>query len=100
MGSLRTVAAATGLILTLATLAGAQAAGQTPAAPPTPPPPSAGFQDGFFIQTANGDNRLLFGLVAQTDGRFSLDDPLPIVNTFAIRKMRPTFSGRVARYFD
>ena len=34
------------------------------------------------------------------DGRFSVDDPLPITNTFAIRKVRPTFSGRVARYFD
>lgn len=67
---------------------------------PDPPAPVAGFQDGFFIQTANGDNRLLFGLVAQTDGRFSVDDPTPITNSFAIRKMRPTFSGRVARYFD
>src|SRR5687768_9767756 len=60
----------------------------------------AGFHDGFFIQTPDGDNRLLFGLVAQTDGRFSVDDPTAITNTFAIRKVRPTFSGRVARYFD
>jgi phosphate-selective porin OprO/OprP len=29
-----------------------------------------------------------------------VDDPLPITNTFAMRKVRPTFSGRVARYFD
>jgi phosphate-selective porin OprO/OprP len=76
-----------------------------PAQPPpvqaaTPAPPVAGFQDGFFIQTSNGDNRLLFGLVVQADGRFSLDDPTPITNTFTIRKVRPTFSGRVARYFD
>jgi phosphate-selective porin OprO and OprP len=73
------------------------------ASAPTPAPTPAviaGFQDGFFIQSPNGDNRLLFGLVAQTDGRFSLDDPTPIVNTFALRKMRPTLSGRVARYFD
>src|SRR5438477_13156579 len=62
--------------------------------------PVAGFQDGFFIQSANGDNRLVFGMVAQTDGRFSLDDPKPIINTFTIRKIRPTFTGRVARYFD
>ncbi len=66
----------------------------------TAAPVTAGFQDGFFIQTANGDNRLLFGLVLQTDGRFSTDDPTPIVNTFTMRKIRPTFSGRVARYFD
>jgi phosphate-selective porin OprO/OprP len=71
-----------------------------PAAAPAQSQPTAGFQDGFFVQSANGDNRLLFGLVAQLDGRFSVDDPLPITNTFTMRKIRPTFSGRVARYFD
>lgn len=76
--------------------AAAAAAAQTPA----PAQPVAGFQDGFFIQTANGDNRLLFGMVVQMDGRFSLDDPTPITNTFSVRRVRPTFSGRVARYFD
>ena len=40
------------------------------------------------------------GSLAQTDGRFSLDTPTAITNTFAFRKVRPTFSGRVARYFD
>ena len=66
-----------------------------PAAPFT-----AGWQDGFVLQSANGDNRLVLGLTAQADGRFSLDDPLPITNTFTIRKARPTLSGRVAKYFD
>ena len=61
---------------------------------------TAGWQDGFFVQSSDGNNRLLVGFVAQMDGRFSTDDPLPITNTFAIRKVRPTFSGRVARYFD
>src|SRR5207253_3083124 len=85
----------TALITTLV-LAGA---GQAFAQAPEQPLPLAGFQDGFFVQSANGDNRLLFGLVAQTDGRFSVDDPTPIINSFVIRKVRPTFSGRVARYF-
>ena len=49
---------------------------------------------------ANGDNRSAIGLVVQVDGRFALDDPLPITNTFVMRKVRPTFTGRVARYFD
>ena len=73
-----------------------------PATPPpsTPPPFTAGWQDGFVVQSANGDYRLVLGLTAQADGRFSLDDPLPITNTFTIRKMRPTLSGRVAKYFD
>jgi hypothetical protein len=67
---------------------------------PPQAPPIAGFQDGFFIQTSNGDNRLLFGLVAQTDARFSIGDTLGATNTLALRKLRPTLSGRVGRYFD
>jgi phosphate-selective porin OprO/OprP len=79
----------------------ASLAAQTPSAPGTPATPiTAGWDDGFVLQSANGDNRLVFGLTAQADGRFSLDDPLPITNTFAIRKARPGISGRVARYFD
>jgi phosphate-selective porin OprO and OprP len=79
-------------------LASAQA--PPPDQAPPPPPFTAGWQDGFVVQSANGDYRLVLGLTAQTDGRFSLDDPLPITNTFTIRKMRPTLSGRVAKYFD
>ena len=33
------------------------------------------------------------------DGRFNLDDPAPTTSTFALRKARPIFSGRVARFF-
>jgi phosphate-selective porin OprO/OprP len=74
---------------------------QTPAAAQPPSAPfTAGWQDGFVIQSPNGDNRLVLGLTAQADGHFSLDDPLPITNTFTIRKARPTFSGRVAKYLD
>jgi phosphate-selective porin OprO/OprP len=61
---------------------------------------TAGWQDGFVVQSSNGDYRLVLGAVAQTDGRFSLDDPQPITNTFTIRKLRPVFSGRIAKYFD
>ena len=71
--------------------------GQQPAPPSAP---VAGWQDGFFIQSPDGNNRLLFGIVAQADGRFSIDSERPITNTFALRKLRPTLSGRVARYFD
>jgi phosphate-selective porin OprO/OprP len=67
---------------------------------PAAPPFTAGWQDGFIVQSANGDYRLLVGMVGQIDGRFSLDDPKPIINTFSVRKLRPTFSGRLARYFD
>ena len=68
---------------------------------PAPSPPfTAGWQEGFVIQTDTGDNRLVFGMVIQTDGRFSLDDPTPITNTLMIRKVRPTFTGRIAKHFD
>ena len=53
-----------------------------------------------MIQSANGDNRLVLGVVVQTDGRFSLDDPAPFTDTFTIRKLRPGLQGRVAKYFD
>jgi phosphate-selective porin OprO/OprP len=39
-------------------------------------------------------------MVAQTDGRFSLDDPKPIINTLTIRKIRPTLTGRITRWFN
>jgi phosphate-selective porin OprO/OprP len=91
----------------------AAAGAQTPAAPQTPapqqtpdsqqtpaPPFTAGWHDGFVLQSPNGDNRLVVGLMSQVDGRFSPGDPLPIINTFTIRKARPTVSGRVAKYFD
>jgi phosphate-selective porin OprO/OprP len=99
------------LFATLSTLSTARpasaqaAAAQTATAPAAqaqaPAPLQAGFQDGFFIQTADGDYRLLFGFVGQADGRFVVDDPLhAVTDTFTIRKIRPTWSGRIARYFD
>jgi phosphate-selective porin OprO/OprP len=69
-------------------------------APAQPPLPVAGWNEGFVLQTPDGHNRLQLGAVLQTDGRFGLDDPLPITNTFVLRKARAVFSGRVARYFD
>jgi phosphate-selective porin OprO/OprP len=81
----------------------AAAAGQTEgsdAQPAQPPPITVGWNDGFFVQSADGDNRILFGLVLQADGRFALDDPLPVSRTFVLRKARPTLTGRVARYFE
>ena len=78
-------------LVTVPAVAGAQT---------TSTPFTAGWQDGFVLQSANGDNRLALGLTAQVDGRFSLDDPQPITNTFTIRKARPTLSGRIAKYFD
>jgi len=86
------------LLLLVAVPAGAQQS--APAPSPATAPLTATWQDGFIVQSADGDYRIQFGAVAQTDGRFSVDDPLPITNTFTIRKARPIISGRVGRYFD
>ena len=94
-----TAACAAALVLSVSA-----AAQNTPAQPAPPEPavaaPVAGWNEGFFIQTPNGDNRLQIGFVVQADGRFALDDPPPITNTFVLRKARPTFTGRVAKFFD
>lgn len=74
------------------------ASAQTP--PATPAPLTGGWQDGFIIQNANGDYRLTLGMTMQADGRFSLDTPAPFTDTFTLRKIRPTFTGRIAKYFD
>ncbi|HET7221439.1 MAG TPA: porin, partial [Vicinamibacterales bacterium] len=87
-----TAAAVAGVLL------GTRAQAQTPTTPP--PQVTAGWNDGFVIQSSDGDNRLQLGVILQADGRFSFDDPRPITNTFLMRKARPVFSGRVSRYFD
>lgn len=88
--------------LSAASLASAQnaPAAPAPAAAPAASPVVAGWQDGFFIQSANGDNRLQLGVVVQGDGRFTTDDPSAFTDTFTIRKARPGLQGRVAKYFD
>src|SRR5688572_14875886 len=83
------------VLLALFSLAARRAGAQA-----QPPQPAVGFQDGFFIQSADGDNRLVFGMVAQLDAKFELNDTAPVGSTFIIRKLRPTFSGRVGRFFD
>lgn len=52
------------------------------------------------MQSADGDYRVQLGALVQVDGRFSVDEPSPIVDTFLMRKARPIIAGRIARYFD
>ena len=79
------------------TSASARAQATTPTPAPLVP---ASEQNGFVLQSANGENRLVLGLTLQVDGRFPLGDTDAPPGTFSIRKMRPTFSGRIAKYFD
>ena len=83
--------------------AGAQAppAGATPAQPAAPPPRVVAGQDGFAIESGNGDFRLQIGLLVHADGRFAADDTNnQVVDTFAIRRARPYLRGRLARRFE
>jgi phosphate-selective porin OprO and OprP len=89
-----------GAVMITATTALAAGAQTAPQPAPSAVPFTAGWDDGFVLQSANGDHRVVLGLTAQADGRFSLDDPRPITNTFTLRKARPALSGRVAKYFD
>jgi phosphate-selective porin OprO/OprP len=59
----------------------------------------AGWQNGFFVQSADGRNKLSFGAVIQEDGRFSVDDPSAFTSTFTLRKARLGIQGQVAKYF-
>lgn len=60
----------------------------------------AGWQNGFFVQSADGRNKLSFGTVIQGDGRFSTDAPSPFTDTFTLRKARFGIQGQVAKYFS
>jgi phosphate-selective porin OprO/OprP len=103
--SLLIVASASGLA-TAQTPATAAAAPQA-ATPATPAPPvqaspfTAGWRDGFFVQSAGGDFRLQIGLLIHADGRFALDDEAEAVtDTFLIRRLRPNFRVRLHDRFD
>ena len=74
---------------------------QAAAAPAPPPARVVANQDGFAIESGNGDFRLQIGLLAQADGRFALDDSNDqYVDTFAFRRLRPYLRGRFARRFE
>lgn len=78
----------------------AQAPASAPAAAAPATPFTAGFQDGFAVQSPDGNNRLQFGVLIQADGRFTTDSPSAFVDTFSIRRVRPYLQGRVAKYFE
>jgi phosphate-selective porin OprO/OprP len=81
-----------------------QAAGSPPAPGQSSQPApgvTAGWNDGFVIQSASGDYRLQVGLLLHADGRFSLnDDDGELVDTFVMRRIRPYLRGRIAQRFE
>jgi phosphate-selective porin OprO and OprP len=68
---------------------------------PAPPPITAGWRDGFYVQSEKGDFRLQIGLLAHADGRFALADSDHAVNdTFLIRRLRTYLRGRISQHFE
>jgi phosphate-selective porin OprO/OprP len=68
---------------------------------PAPPAVTAGWRDGFFVQSEKGDFRLQIGALVHADGRFALgDDNEAVTDTFLIRRLRPYFRGRFAQRFE
>jgi phosphate-selective porin OprO and OprP len=63
-------------------------------------PVTAGWRDGFFIESAQGDFRLQIGLLLQADGRFAAADEDAVTDTFLIRRARPNLRGRIADRFE
>src|SRR5690606_13043582 len=87
-------------ILHLATESPAPAAGVSEGVPQETPAPtrvSAG-QDGFAIESGNGDFRLQIGLLLHADGRFAIDDDDDgVTDTLALNRVRPYLAGRRSR---
>jgi phosphate-selective porin OprO and OprP len=64
-----------------------------------PAPFTAGWRDGFVIQSAQGDFRLQIGLLVQADGRFKSGEAA-VTDTFLMRRVRPSLRGRIAGRFE
>lgn len=63
--------------------------------------PIAGWQDGFFIQSTDGNYKLKIGGYTHFDSRFFVDDnDRNDTSQFVFRRVRPDLSGTVAKYFD
>jgi len=85
------------LVVVFLTVVGSRAAAQDQ----QPAPVVAGWRDGFVLQSDSGDYRLQLNALVQTDGRFAIGDPSNnIIDTFAMRRIRPILQGRIAKVFE
>ena len=68
---------------------------------PAAPRVTAGWRDGFYIESEKGDFRLQIGALVHADGRFGLaDENEAVSDTFLIRRLRPYIRGRIAQRFE
>ncbi len=80
--------------------AAAAATGEEPRKTAEPPKVTAG-AEGFSLQSASGDFKLQLRGYVHFDGRFfPSDEGRLAVDNFLLRRVRPIFSGTVARHFE
>jgi phosphate-selective porin OprO/OprP len=74
----------------------------SPSPSPAPRAPfTAGYRNGFTLQSETGDFSLRLTGYLHADGRFAIaDDANLVTNQFLMRRVRPVLQGTVARYFD
>jgi phosphate-selective porin OprO and OprP len=61
----------------------------------------AGWKDGFFLESPNGDFKLKLRGYLQTDARvFPLEEGDTGTDSIFLRRVRPIFEGTVFKYFD
>ena len=71
------------------------------ATPKAAPRPAAGWQNGFFVQSPDGDFRLRVGGLLQSDLRLYTGRGGDTGNsTFVLRRVRPIFEGTIYRNID
>lgn len=62
---------------------------------------TAGFKDGFFVQTSDAKTKLKIGGFTQFDGRFFVAEGNdPHTDTFGFRSIRPDLQGTLFEHFD
>lgn len=90
-------------VLIVATVSSASLTAQAPPAAaerPARPGVTAG-EDGVTLQSSDGDFRLQIGFFVHADGRFAPDDSDDShVDTFALRRVRPSLRGRLTRWLE
>ncbi len=76
----------------------------SPSPAPTPAPPrpfTAGYRNGFAIQSETGDYALKISGYTHVDGRFApADQASAVTDQFLLRRARLIVSGTVAQHFD
>jgi phosphate-selective porin OprO/OprP len=60
----------------------------------------AGWDNGFFLGSADGKNKLKLRGYIQTDGRFFPDDDVSQSNQFLVRRARPILEGTLLGWID